>query len=100
MVRLGGARERPARLFASGGRRMGRGRGGESNVDYPDLGAVLARELGSEDSTVPDCVSFYFATEGRYMSPGSAGFLGARYGSMDLYTSMIPENIRRAGVSE
>src|SRR6266851_6741851 len=34
------------------------------------------------------------------MAPGHAGFLGARYGSMDLATSMIPENIRRAGVSE
>src|SRR5262249_58686801 len=44
-------------------------------------------------------VSYYFATEGRYMSPGAPGFLGARYGSMDLYTSMIPENIRRAGLS-
>jgi uncharacterized protein DUF1501 len=81
-------------------RLMMRGRAGEAAVDYPDLGAVLARELGRPDSQVPDHVSFYFATEGRYMSPGHAGFLGARYGSMDLYTSMIPENIRSAGLSE
>src|SRR5262245_16854385 len=80
-------------------RMMMRGRPGESNVEYPDLGAVLSRELGREDSQVPDYVSYYFATEGRYMSPGAPGFLGARYGSMDLYTSMIPENIRRAGLS-
>jgi hypothetical protein len=85
---------------ASGARLMMRGRAGESNLDYPDLGAVLARELGHEDSQVPDYVSFYFATEGRNMAPGHAGFLGARYGSMDLYTSMIPENLRRAGIDE
>jgi hypothetical protein len=82
-----------------GARMMMRGRPGESNLDYPDLGAVLARELGREDSRVPDYVSFYFATEGRNMAPGHPGFLGARYGSMNLYTSMIPENIRRAGIS-
>ncbi len=83
-----------------GARMMMRGRAGESNLDYPDLGAVLAREFGQENSQVPDYVSFYFATEGRGMAPGHPGFLGARYGSMDLYTSMIPENIRRAGISE
>src|SRR5262245_21728044 len=80
-------------------RMMMRGRPGESNLDYPDLGAVLARELGREDSQVPDYVSFYFGTEGRTFAPGHPGFLGARYGSMNLYTSMIPENIRRAGIS-
>src|SRR5438105_6937101 len=79
---------------------MMRGRPGESNINYPDLGAVLARELGPETSQVPDYVSFYFATEGRNMAPGHPGFLGARFGSMDLYTSMVPENIRRAGISE
>jgi hypothetical protein len=83
-----------------GARLMMRGRPGEANLDYPDLGAVLARELGRPDSQVPDYVSFYFATEGRNMAPGHPGFLGARYGSMDLYTSMIPENIRAGGISE
>lgn len=83
-----------------GARMMMRGRPGESNIDYPDLGAVLSRELGNETSPVPDYVSFYFATEGRNMAPGAPGFLGARYGSMDLYTSMIPENIRRGGITE
>jgi hypothetical protein len=73
---------------------------GEPSVDYPDLGAVMAREMGREDSQVPDYVSFYTATEGRGMAPGNPGFLGARFGSMDLTTSMIPENIRRAGVSD
>ena len=80
---------------------MMHGRMSEAGVDHPDLGAVLSRELGRPDSEVPDYVSFYFATEGRNMAPGSAGFLGARYGSMDLHTSMIPENIRRLeGISE
>jgi len=84
----------------SAARIMMRGRMGEPSVDYPDLGAVMAREMGLENSQVPDYVSFYTATEGRNMSPGSAGFLGARYGSMDLTTSMVPENIHRAGVSD
>ncbi len=79
---------------------MMRGRPGEAGVDYPDLGAVLSRELGLPESQVPDYVSYYFASEGRSMAPGHPGFLGARYGSMDLLTSMMPENIRRAGVTE
>ena len=79
---------------------MMRGRMGEPSVDYPDLGAVMAREFGLEGSQVPDYVSFYTATEGRGMAPGSPGFLGARFGSMDLTTSMVPENIRRVGVSD
>ena len=78
-----------------GARLMMRGRRDEPNLQYPDLGAVLARELGRADSQVPDYVSFYFATEGRGMAPGAAGFLGARYAPMELTTSMIPENIRR-----
>jgi hypothetical protein len=82
-----------------GSRLMMRGRAGEAALDYPDLGAVLARELGQPDSRVPDYVSFYFATEGRGAAPGHPGFLGARYGSMDLYTSMIPENIHPTGIS-
>jgi hypothetical protein len=82
-----------------GSRLMMRGRAGEAALDYPDLGAVLSRELGQPDSQVPDYVSFYFATEGRHNVPGHPGFLGARYGAMDLYTSMIPENIRAAGIS-
>ena len=51
---------------------MMRGRMGEPSVDYPDLGAVLAREMGQEGSQVPDYVSFYIATEGRNMAPGQS----------------------------
>jgi hypothetical protein len=82
---------------ASGAQLMMRGRRDEPSLKYPDLGAVLARELGRADSQVPDYVSFYFATEGRGMTPGTAGFLGSRYAPMELYTSMVPENIRRLG---
>jgi Protein of unknown function (DUF1501) len=85
-----------------GSRLMMRGRANEAGLAYPDLGAVLARELGQPGSPVPDYVNFYSATEGRYnVTPGSPGFLGARYGSMDLTTSMVPENIRRlAGITD
>jgi hypothetical protein len=76
-----------------GAKLMMRGRRDEANLQYPDLGAVLAREMGRADSRVPDYVSFYFATEGRDFAPGAAGFLGARYGPMELSKSMIPENI-------
>lgn len=79
----------------SGAKMMMRGRRDEAALRYPDLGAVLARELGKPDSPVPDYVHFYFETEGRNMTPGTAGFLGARYEPMELYKSMIPENITR-----
>jgi hypothetical protein len=78
-----------------GARLMMRGRRDEPNLKYPDLGAVLARELGRADSQVPDYVSMYFSTEGRDFAPGAAGFLGSRYAPMELYKSMIPENIRK-----
>lgn len=74
---------------------MMRGRRDEPNMKYPDLGAVLARELGQADSKAPDYVSLYFATEGRGFAPGATGFLGSRYASMDLYKSTMPENIKR-----
>src|SRR5262249_51939085 len=79
----------------SGAKMMMRGRKEEPNLKYPDLGAVLAKELGRADSKVPDYVSFYSSTEGRDFAPGSAGFLGARYAPMELSKSNVPENIRR-----
>lgn len=69
------------------------GRVGEPGVDFPDIGAVLAHELGQIDSEVPDYVSMYTSTEGR--RKGKAGFLGARYNPMFLTENMTPENIRR-----
>jgi len=84
-----------------GAKLMMRGRMDEANLKYPDLGAVLARELGQADSQVPDYVSFYSQTEGRDFAPGAAGFLGSRYAPMELSASMKPDNIRRLdGIDE
>ena len=74
---------------------MMRGRRDEAGLKYPDLGAVLAREMGRVDSKVPDYVTFYTQTEGRNMAPGDAGFLGARYGPMELTTNNTPDFIKR-----
>jgi hypothetical protein len=74
---------------------MMKGRRDDPSVRYPDMGAVLARELGQSHSRVPDYVTFYSPTEGRSMAPGTPGFLGERYAPMSLTTSMIPENLRR-----
>jgi hypothetical protein len=76
-----------------GARLMMRGRMDEPNIKYPDLGAVLARELGQADSPVPDYVSFYTSTEGRDF--GGSGFLGSRYAPMELAKGATPEYIRR-----
>jgi len=76
-----------------GTRLMETGRATEQAIDYPDLGAIISRELGRADSHVPDYVSMYSETEGRHK--GGAGFLGARYAPTFLTDSMIPPNIRR-----
>ena len=80
---------------------MMRGRRDEASVKYPDLGAVVAREMGRADSQVPDYVTFYTQTEGRGMAPGEAGFLGSRYAPMELTTNNQPDNIKRLdGITE
>jgi hypothetical protein len=77
------------------------GRRDEPSVKYPDLGAVVARELGRIDSQVPDYVSFYSSTEGRGSATRQAGFLGARYAPMFLTSGSVPEYLRRlASISE
>jgi hypothetical protein len=75
---------------------MMRGRKDEAALKYPDLGAVIAREMGRADSKVPDYVTFYTQTEGRGFAPGDPGFLGARYAPMELTTSNVPEFLRKA----
>src|SRR5579863_9562457 len=45
---------------------METGRPKEPGLAYPDLGAILARELGRADSPVPDYVSMYTSSEGRH----------------------------------
>lgn len=80
---------------------MMRGRMDEASLKYPDLGAVLAKELGRADSKVPDYVSFYSQTEGRYSPLGDAGFLGSRYAPMELTNGSVPENIKKLdGITE
>lgn len=74
---------------------MSLGRRDEPSLRYPDLGAIVARELGSADSAVPDYVSFYTQTEGRGSAVGRAGFLGSRYLPMFLTDKSKPENLER-----
>ncbi|QVL29927.1 DUF1501 domain-containing protein [Telmatocola sphagniphila] len=85
----------------SGAQLMMRGRRNEATINYPDLGAILAREMGRADSKVPDYVSFYTQTEGRGAAPGDPGFLGSRYAPMELTASMMPENLKMLnGITE
>ncbi len=78
---------------------LGRKPAGE--VPYPDLGAIVAKELGQRDSAVPEYVSIYQATEGRNSGRPTPGFLGGRYAAMSLEQSLRPENIDRPpGLSE
>src|SRR6516162_595964 len=72
---------------------METGRPREPGLVYPDLGAILARELGRADSPVPDYVSMYTSSEGRHK--GGSGLLGARYAPMFLDKGLTPENIHR-----
>jgi len=72
---------------------METGRPREAGLAYPDLGAILARELGRADSPVPDYVSMYTSSEGRHK--GGPGFLGARYIMMFHNKGLAPENIQR-----
>ena len=74
---------------------MMRGRKDEPALKYPDIGAILAKELGRANSEVPDYVSFYSQTEGRRFSRLTPSFLGARYAPMELTDSMMPPNLRR-----
>jgi hypothetical protein len=71
------------------------GRRDEPSLRYPDLGAMLARELGQADSRVPDYVNFYTATEGRGSGISQAGFLGARYNAMFLTEQNTPQNLHK-----
>ncbi len=78
---------------------MMRGRRDEAVVKYPDLGAVMAKEMGRADSKVPDYVAFYTQTEGRM--PGDSGFLGSRYAPMELTSNNQPPDIRKLdGITE
>ena len=82
-----------------GAKLMLHGRRDDPTVKYPDLGAVIAKEMGRADSKLPDYVTFYTQTEGRMA--GESGFLGSRYAPMELTTNNKPENIRKLdGITE
>ncbi len=74
---------------------MMKGRMDDPSLRYPDMGAVIAKELGKAQSPVPDYVSFYAPTEGRGFDGSASGFLGSRFSPIELTTNLIPENIRR-----
>lgn len=74
---------------------MMRGRTDEPSFKYPDLGAILARELARVESKVPEYISFYTATEGREFSKLTPSFLGSRFAPMKLAEQMIPANLQR-----
>jgi len=74
---------------------MLKGRRTDATVPYPDLGAMMARELGRADSSVPDFVAFYSETEGRGNTLGGPGFLGSRYAPIQLFEDPIPQDLRR-----
>ncbi len=76
-------------------RLMMKGRMDDPSLRYPDMGAIIAKELGRGQSPVPDYVSFYAPTEGRDFAPGASGFLGSRFSPIELTTNLIPENIRK-----
>jgi hypothetical protein len=77
------------------------GRRPDGGVDYPDLGAIVAKELGQRETAVPEYVSLYQATEGQNSGRPTSGFLGGRYAAMSLERSLRPENIDLpAGLSE
>src|SRR5262245_14090814 len=53
---------------------METGKRREPGIQHPDLGTVVARELGERGSEVPNYVSLYLATEGhRRPDPGFLG---------------------------
>ena len=79
----------------TGAEMMLRGRKNEAAIQYPDLGAIVAKELGRADSKVPGYVSFYSQTEGRGSGKLSPAFLGARYAPMNLDDGSMPPNLSR-----
>ena len=74
---------------------MLKGRRSDATVPYPDLGAMIARELGRAESSVPDFVAFYSETEGRGNTLGGPGFLGSRYAPIQLFEDPIPADLQR-----
>lgn len=84
-----------------GAQLMLRGRTDEPNLKYPEIGAMLAKELGRPDSGVPDFVHVYSQTEGRGNAVPDPGFLGARYDGISLHEKMGLDHVVAAnGISD
>lgn len=63
--------------------------------DYPHLGSVLARFLGSEQNPLPGYI--HIQPGGGGVSGGEAAFLGPKYGSLVLGNGQPPSNTTRSG---
>lgn len=67
------------------------GRPKEAALEYPELGVVLAKELGLADAELPDYVSIFLSSEG-HRRP-AVGFLGGQHAPLHLRDSLRPANI-------
>lgn len=67
------------------------GRPKEAALKYPEIGVVLARELATPRSPLPDYISFFLTSEGRRRP--ATGYLGARHSPLLLERSLRPEHI-------
>ena len=76
-------------------RLMHLGRRDEASLKYPDLGAVLARELGRADSQVPDYVTFYYGHRRARHRPRRSRLPRRPLRPMDLTERNMPPNLRR-----
>ena len=52
------------------------GRRNEGELMYPEVGTIVAKELGERDSAIPEYVSLFLATEGQKAGRPHPGFLG------------------------
>jgi len=66
------------------------------NLDVPSLGSMLAKELSSRESPLPENIAFYSAYVGLTLNNQSdfAGFLGARYEPINILSRLAPESIQ------
>jgi uncharacterized protein (DUF1501 family) len=69
------------------------GRPKEPTLVYPEIGVVLAKELSTGRSSLPDYVSIFRTTEGRRRA--DPGFLGAAHLPVHLEQASRPEDIDR-----
>jgi hypothetical protein len=63
----------------------------EPALEHPEIGVILAKELGLRESSLPDYVSLFATTEGRRRP--ETGFLSRRHGALTLEDSLQPRNI-------